>query len=139
MGDTVKQFDAILFSGVAGVLGTVFIVVAMLGMLSNGETNELMLGGSIPASTITGILLLLTAGALGTNQRWARFLGILSFGAVVLFGGPSVTPATYLATVQVAVAGVATVYLIVRNPVSTPERSTIDESTSATRVGSTIR
>jgi len=139
MGETVKAFDALVLAGVAAVLGTVFVIGAMIGLLSGGETITLVLADSIVASTTVGVLLLLTAGALGTDQRWARVLGVCSFLAVVPLGFPSPSDPAVLPTVYTSFAGLATLYLLWRNPVTTGDRSEVDESTSATRVGSTIR
>lgn len=139
MGETVKAFDALVLAGVAAVLGTVFLVGAMIGLLSGGDSTTLVLGDAVAASTVVGVLLLLTAGALGTDQRWARYLGILSFLVVVPLGFPSTTDPAVLPVVHTTVAGLATLYLLWRNPVTTGERSAVDESTSATKVGSTIR
>ena len=139
MGETVKTFDALVVAGVAAMLGTAFIVGAMLALLSSGETTTLVLSNSVPVGTIVGVMLLLSAGAFGTGQRWARYLGILSFGAVVLFGFPPLSGPTVLRVVAALLAGLATVYLLFRNPISEVERSSVDESTSASKAGSTIR
>jgi hypothetical protein len=139
MGETVKRFDAVLFAGVASVLGTVYLLGAMLEMLSEGNATTLLLADSVPAATVFGTLLLLTAGALATDQRWARYLGILAFAGIALFGFPSLSSPSLLPAVQTAIGGLLTLYLVFRNPVHTPERSQVDESTSASKVGSTIR
>ena len=139
MGDTVKAFDALVLAGVAAVLGTVFLVGAMIGLLSGGDSITLVLADSVVASTVVGVLLLLTGGALGTDQRWARYLGIISFLIVVPLGFPSVSDPAVMPVVHTTVAVLATLYLLWRNPVKTGERSSVDESTSATKVGSTIR
>jgi len=139
MGDTVKAFDALVLAGVAAVLGTVFLVGAMIGLLSGGDSITLVLADSVVASTVVGVLLLLTGGALGTDQRWARYLGIISFLIVVPLGFPSVSDPAVMPVVHTTVAVLATLYLLWRNPVATGERSSVDESTSATKVGSTIR
>ena len=61
MGETVKAFDALVLAGVAAVLGTVFLVGAMIGLLSGGDSITLVLGDSVAASTVVGVTLLLTA------------------------------------------------------------------------------
>jgi len=139
MGGTVKAFDALVLAGVAVMLGTVFVVGAMIGLLSDGETMTLVLANSVAGSTIVGVLLLLTAGALGTGQRWARYLGLLSFLVVVPLGFPSLSDPAVFAVIQTVTAALSTLYLLWRNPVTTSERSAVDESTSASKVGSTIR
>lgn len=139
MGETVKAFDAVLLAGIAAVMGTGLVVGAMLALLSGGETMTLVLANSIPVGTIVGVVLLLTAGAFGTEQRWARYLGILAFLAVVIFGFPSLSAPTVLPVIQTVLSALSTLYLLFRNPVSKPDRSGVDESTSASKVGSTIR
>lgn len=140
MGETLKAFEALAIAGVGAVLGTGFVVGAMLALLSDGATTTaLVLGNSVPVGTAVGVLLLLTAGALGTGQRWGRFLGVLSFGPVVAFGIPAVASAAVLPAVYTGLSLLVTVYLLLRNPVAKPEQSPVDESTSASKVGSTIR
>lgn len=139
MGETVKTFDALVLAGVAAVLGTGFVVGGMLAMLSGGETMSLVLANSIPVSTVVGILLLLTAGAFGTEQRWARYLGILSFLAVVPFGIPVLTAPSVIPVAESMMSGLSVLYLLYRNPIPRPDRTSVDESTSATKAGSTIR
>lgn len=139
MGETVKSFEALVFAGVAAVLGTGFVVGAMLALLSDGATTALVLGNSVPVGTVVGVMLLLTTGALGTGQRWGRFVGVLSFGPVVAVGIPAVTSAAVLPVVYTGLAALATVYLLFRNPVANSEQTPVDESTSASKVGSTIR
>ena len=70
MGETVKAFDALVLAGVAAVLGTVFLVGAMIGLLSGGDSITLVLADSVVASTVVGVLLLLTGGALGTDNEF---------------------------------------------------------------------
>lgn len=140
MGETAKAFDAVILAGVSAILGAGFVVSAMLALLSGGSAStSMVLAGSVPVATTVGVLLLLTTGAFGTGQRWARYVGILSFGAVILFGIPLFTPLSALSVVYTVVSVVVTVYLLFRNPISKPDRSQVDESTSATKVGSTIR
>jgi hypothetical protein len=140
MGETSKSFDAVLLAGVSSVLGSGFILSAMIALLSgSGSTTAMVLAGSIPVGTVVGVLLLLTAGALGTEQRWARHLGILSFGGVVVFGNPVFTPLSALSVFYSVVSAFATLYLLFRNPIAKTDRSQVDESESATKVGSTIR
>ena len=140
MGETTKAFDAVILSGIGSVLGAGFVLSAMLALLSSSDsTTAMVLAGSVPVGTVVSVLLLLTAGALWTEQRWARYVGILSFGAVVLFGVPLFTPLGPLSLFYTVVSAIAAVYLLFRNPVSRSDRSQVDESTSATKVGSTIR
>lgn len=140
MGETTDAFDATILAGYGLVLGAGFILSAMLTLLSgDGSTTAMVLAESVPVGTVVGVLLLLTAGALGSEQRWARYVGILSFGGVVVFGIPPFTPLSVASAIYVALSAISVVYLLFRNPVSRSERSQVDESESATKVGSTIR
>jgi len=140
MGETVKSFDAYVLSGVAAVLGTGFVVGAMLALLGGSETTTAMvLADSVPVGTVVGVLLLLTTGAFVSGQRWARYLGFLAFVAVVLFGFPSPSSPSVIPVVHTSLSVLAAVSLLFRNPISKAERSQVDESTSASKVGSTIR
>lgn len=139
MGSQNTRFDAVVIAAVALVLGVAYLLGAMLALLSNGGDGFLLLMGSVPVTTTIGVFLTLTGGLLGTGHRYGRFLGTMSFGAVVVFGRPSLAAPEALEVVQASISLVLALYLTVRNPVPKTERSNIDESTSATKVGSTLR
>ena len=138
MGLEDSEFDSVLIAALAGVIGGAYLVGAMVALMANSTESALLLGESIGVATAVGVLLLLTAGALAASQRWARFLGVLSFGPVIVFGHPTgaLEP---IPVFQTVVAAVSAVYLTLRNPVKRRDRSNVDDSDSASKVGSTMR
>lgn len=139
MGSENVAFDAVVIAAVGVVLGVAYLLGAMLALLGNGGESVLLLTASVPVTATVSVLLLLTGGFLGTGHRYGRWIGMMAFGAVVVFGRPTLSSPDSFAIAQGALALLLVLYLVVRNPVPRTERSSIDESTSATRVGSTIR
>lgn len=139
MGSESTTFDAIIIAGIGGTFGVTYLFGTMLALFSNSGQGVLLLADSVAVTTTIGILLTLTAGLLGTGYGYGRHVGMLSFGAVVIFGRPSLAAPEAFPVVQAGIALLITVFLVFRNPVPTTDRSNVDESTSASRVGSTIR
>lgn len=139
MGSENLQFDALVIASVGGVLGVAYLLGAMLSLLSSGGTNVLLLAGSVPFTAAVGVLLSLSAGLLSTGHRFGRYLGILTFGAIGAVTFPSLSSPGPFVAGQAGLSFLLALYMVVRNPVPKTEKSKIDESTSATRVGSTIR
>lgn len=139
MGSTNVSFEAAVVAAVGVTLGIAHLVGAMLAMLSDGGTSVLLLGESIPGTTVVGTLLLLVAGFLGTGHRYGRYLGVVAFGGAAVLGRPSLAAPEAFPVAQSGLALAVALYLTVRDPVPVAERSNVDESTSASKVGSTIR
>lgn len=139
MGSKRMSFDAGVVTAVGVVLGVAYLLGAMFALLSGGGNSVLLLANSVPVTTTTGVFLLLMAGLLGTGHRNGRYVGILAFGAVVAFGRPTMAAPEPFAVLQAGLGVAFAVYLLLRNPVPARDRSNVDESTSATKVGSTIR
>jgi len=93
----------------------------------------------VAVTTTTAIALMLVAGFLGTGSRQGRYVGVLAFGAVAVFGRPSLVSPEPFPVAHAGLAVLIVLYLALRNPISEPERSNVDESTSASKLGSTIR
>lgn len=139
MGSENVSFEAVGIATVGVVVGIAYLLGAMLSLLSDGGSNVLVLADSVAVTTTAGVLSLLTAGFLGTGHRYGRYLGVLTYASVAIAAAPSLASPTAPATAQAALASLVTLYLTVRNPVPVRERSNIDESTSASKLGSTIR
>lgn len=139
MGSENVSFEAVAIAAVGVVLGVAHLLGAMLALLGEGANGVLLLAGSVPVTTTVSVLLLLMAGFFGTGSRYGRFVGIVAFGAVAVLGRPSLSAPEPFPVAQSGLALVIVLYLVFRNPVPAPERSNVDESTSATKVGSTIR
>ncbi|WP_225334544.1 hypothetical protein [Halomicrobium urmianum] len=139
MGLDDSGFDAVVMSALAGVLGGVYLVGSSVAIMANSAEGALLLGGSVGVTTVVGVLLLTTAGALLAGQRWARYLGVLAFVSVVAFGHPTPEAIEAVPVFQTVVAVLSVLYLTFRDPVGKGDRSNVDDSTSAAKVGSTIR
>lgn len=139
MGSGRVRFDGAVVATGGAVLGVAYLLGAMLALLADGGGAGLLLGGSTPITAGAGVALTVAAGLLATGHRRGRVVGMVAFGAVALFGRPSLASPDPVLVVQSAVAASFVLYLLVRNPVPTSDRSNVDESTSATRVGSTLR
>lgn len=139
MGEEETSFGAIVVAGVAMLIGTKVLVASMITLLSvSGGTAELLLD-SVFVTAIVGIILLLTTGALVARLGWSRPLAIVTLAVVAVLGRPTMGELDPIAVGQTTIAILTILYLLVNNPVSKTTRSEVDESTSATRVGSTIR
>ena len=139
MGSENTSLEAVVVAAVGLVVGVAYFFGAMLALLSNGGNGTLLLAGSVPVTTVVGTILMVAAGLVGTGYRSGRYVALLAFCAVAAFGRPSLASPEPIPVIQTAFALVAVLYLLARNPVPQGDRSNVDESTSATRVGSTIR
>lgn len=139
MGSENTGFEAVVIAALGVILGVAYLLGGMLALLSDGGNDVLLLADSISATVTIGILLMLTAGFLGTKHSHSRYLGVIAFGAVAVFGRPAVATPEAFPVVQAGLAFLVALYMAFRNPVPATERSNVDESTSATKVGSTIR
>ncbi|WP_226010155.1 hypothetical protein [Halomicrobium salinisoli] len=139
MGMDDTGFDAVVMAALAGVLGGTYVVGASVAMMADSTESALLLGGSVGVTTVVGVLLLTTAGTLLAGQRWARYLAVLAFVPVVAFGYPRPGAVEAIPVFQTVVAVLSVLYLTFRNPVRGGDRSNVDDSESAAKVGSTIR
>lgn len=139
MGSESVSFEGVVIAAVGVVMGITYLLGAMLGMMANGGENVLLLADSLPVTVVIGVLLLLTAGFLGTGHRQGRYVGMMAFIAVAIFGRPTLAAPEAIPLAQTGFVLLVALYLVLKNPVSEPERSNVDESNSASKVGSTIR
>jgi len=139
MGEEETPFGAIVAAGVAMLIGTKLLVGSMIQLLSIDGNNVALLLDSVPATTVLGTVLLVTTGALVARLWWSRWLAIATLTVVVILGRPAMSDPEPIAVAQTALAVAVVLYFVVANPVATQDRSDIDESASASRLGSTIR
>ncbi len=139
MGLDDTGFEAVVMAALTGVLGGAYVVGASVAIMADSADSALLLGGSIGVTTVVGVLLLTTAGVLLAGQRWARYLAVLTFVPVVAFGYPRPGAVEAIPVFQTAVAVLSVLYLTFRNPVGGGDRSNVDDSDSAAKVGSTLR
>jgi predicted ABC-type sugar transport system permease subunit len=139
MGEGDPTFGAIVIAGMTMLVGTKLLVSAMVELFSQASTSAQLMAGSVPVTIVVGMLLLVATGALVTRLGWSRPLGIVSLAVVAVLGAPTLADPDPVAIAQTVLALLTVLYLIVANPVERPGRSDIDESESASRIGSTIR
>ena len=133
------RFDAVVVAAAGGVFGVAYLLGAAIGLLSDGGNGVLLLGGSVPLTASVGVLLATAAGLLATGHRYGRYIGVVTYAAVAVFGRPSLASPEPFPAAQAGLALLFACYLTVRDPIPNADRSHVDESTSATRLGSTIR
>jgi lysylphosphatidylglycerol synthetase-like protein (DUF2156 family) len=139
MGEEEAAFGALVVAGVTMLIGTKLLVGSMIELISvNGGTGQLLLG-SVPGTTTVAICLLMVTGSLLSRLWWSRSLALVTLAVVAVLGRPVLADPEPIALGQTVIAVVTITYLLVANPVKKQERSNIDESSSASRVGSTIR
>lgn len=139
MGEEETSFGAIVAAGVTMLIGTKLLVGAMIELLSVSGGNAQLLLGSVAATAIVAIVLLLATGSLVSRLWWSRSLAIVALAITAILGRPAMGDPDPVALGQTALAIVTVLSLLVSNPVRKEERSEIDESTSASKLGSTIR
>lgn len=139
MGSENASFEAVVLAAVGLVFGVAYFLGAMLALVANGTNGVLLLADSVPVTAAVGLLLSLYAGLVGSGYRTGRYVGIVAFLAVAVLGRPSLAPPEPFPVVQTGFALLVALFMIARNPVPERDRSNVDESTSATKVGSTIR
>lgn len=136
-GDT--NFESALVAGLSLALGGAYVVVGSFDLMGSLSNTHLLLSGSTVVTLIVGVLLLLGSGIFLAGSSFARYYGILAFGTVVVFGRPSLAAPTVVDVGQASIALLTALYLVLRDPVPTSQRADVDEETSGTRVGSTLR
>lgn len=136
VGDN-STFDALILSALAITLAAKYLVGAVMSILSGPAPSPLLLK-AVSITVVVGFLLALAAGGLVAGHGWSRWVAILGFVGVVALGHPTVSSPEPMLIVESAVTLIAVLYLLARNPVGADERS-VDEETSASRIGSTLR
>lgn len=146
MSDSEVGFEAYLVASTCALAGTKHLIVGMTTMLSGAA--GLAPSSSVPATIAVGLALVSTGGLVAAGSRSGRVVGIVAQAGVLavslptLFGDGIALAGLAAAPITAAEAGVAVllfVYLLFRNPLRRPERSEVDSSTSASRIGSTLR
>lgn len=148
MGGSDVRFSAVVLASLAGVVGVKYLVGSMLAVLSNWrepatipavEPSPLVLGESFVATMVCGILLLCVAGGFLTGIRSVRIWSIVTFVVVIGLSIPSILAVDLIITAEAVAFAGATLYLLRHNPVARTGRNPVDESDSASRLGSTLR
>lgn len=139
MGEEGKSFGAIVVASVALIMASKYLVTAMIVGMSARPLDVPLLLDSTVVTAVTGVALVVVAGAFVTTVAFARAFAILTFAIVGVLGQVWVTPVEPIVVGETAVAALAVLFLLLYDPIVREERAEVDESTSATRIGSTIR
>lgn len=139
MGEEGKSFGAIVVASVALIMASKYLVTAMIVQMSASPLDIPVLLDSTIVTAVAGAALVLVAGGFVAAVTFARPFAIMTFGAVAVMGQPWITPVEPMVVGETVVAAIAVLYLLLYDPIHRPERTEVDESTSATRIGSTIR
>lgn len=139
MGEEGKSFGAIVVASVALIMASKYLVTAMIVQMSATPLDIPLLLDSTIVTAVAGVALVVVAGAFVTAVAFARSFAILTFTAVAVLGQFWVAPVEPIVVGETAIAALAVVYLLLYDPIRREERTEVDESTSATRIGSTIR
>lgn len=139
MGEEGKSFGAIVVASVALIMASKYLVTAMIVQMSATPLDIPMLVDSTIVTGVAGVALAILAGAFVSAFTFARSFAILTFAAVAVLGQPWVAPVEPIVIGETMVAALAVLYLLLYDPITREQRTEVDESTSATRVGSTLR
>jgi hypothetical protein len=139
MGTETVRFGGIVVAAFGIIAGTAYFMQATLAWLGTETTQYLLLGGSPVVSMSIGVMLLLTAGFLIMGSGAGRALGIIAFGAVAVFGRPSMASPEPLLIAQAGLAVTVAFGLVFISPLKQKPTHKVDESGSATKMGSTLR
>lgn len=139
MGEEGKSFGAIVVASIAVILGSKYLVLAMVVQMSPAQLAVPLLLDSTLVTAVVGTVLVLLSGGFVSGIAFTRSVAILTFAAAVVLAKPWVTPVEPLVIGESMVAATTVLYLLLEDPIHRPERTEVDESTSATRIGSTIR
>jgi len=139
MGEAGKSFGAIVIASVAIILASKYLVTAMIVQMASAPLAIPLLLDSPVVTAVVGIALAGVAGGMVGAFAFARLVAILTFTAVAVLGQPWITPVEPVVIGETVVAAITVLYLLLYNPIHHDERAEVDESTSASRIGSTIR
>lgn len=139
MGEEGKSFGALVVASVALIMASKYLVTAMVVQLSPGPLDIPLLLDSTIVTAVVGVALVGVAGAFVAAVTFARAVAILTFAAVAILGKVWVGPVEPIVIGETAIAALGVLYLLVHDPIRREERTEVDESTSATRIGSTLR
>ena len=139
MADTSPKFGALVVASLAGVVGTKYLLGGALALIDETVNSSMLVADSIGLTICCGILLAVVTGGFIDGATWARLATILTFLIVAGLSVPAVLAFDPIIIVETVGMGLSLLYLLVRNPITRAEETTVDETDSASRVGSTLR
>jgi len=139
MVDTKPTFGALVVASLAGVVGAKYLMGGALAVIDESVSRSMLVADSIGVTIGCGVVLGVVAGGFVEGAFWARASTIAVF---LLIGGlsiPAMLAADPIITTETVGMGLSIGYLLVRNPIERTEDAAVDETDSASRVGSTLR
>ena len=139
MANRTPKFGALVIASLAGVVGIKYLVGGSLALIDDSMVSSLMVSDITALSLGVGVMLCLLAGAFFEGVRWARPAGIVTFVAVAGLSVPALRSMDLIIVTETVAMGISVLYLLARNPIEVEAATDVDDSDSATRVGSTLR
>lgn len=139
MVKTNPKFGAWVIGSIAGVVGVKYLLGGAIALIDDGVTSAMLVADIIPLTLACGFLLCVVCGAFVDGATWARPLTILSFMLVGGLSIPAVQAQDPVIIAETIGMVLGTLYLFVRNPIEREEVTKVDDSDSASRIGSTLR
>ena len=139
MADTSPKFGALVVASLAGVVGTKYLLGGALALIDETVNSSMLVADSTVLTIGCGVVLAVAAGGFIEGAVWARTSTLLAFLLVAGLSVPAVLAFDPIITAETVGVGLSIVYLLRRNPIDRADEATVDETDSASRVGSTLR
>ena len=139
MADTSPKFGGLVVASLAGVVGTKYLLGGALAMVDATDASSVLVMDYIPLTFAVGILLGLVTGAIASGFVLARAMAIVMFLGLLAVSIPAIQARDPVIIVESVGLGLSILYLSVRKPIERVESTKVDEESSGTRTGSTLR
>jgi hypothetical protein len=139
MVKTSPKFGAWAVGSIAGVTGVKYLLGGALALIDDGVTSSVLVQDIVPLTLACGFLLCIGAGAFVDGATWARGYGIVILAAVGALSLPAIRMGDPVIIFESVAGTISILYLLVRDPIKRKEVTQVDDSDSATRIGSTLR
>jgi hypothetical protein len=139
MTSKTPKFGAWVVASLAGIVGIKYVMGGALALIENSVVSSITVSDTIALSLGCGVLLCVVAGAFVECLNWARPVGLVTFLLVAGLSVPALLAMDPIIVAETVGMGLSVLYLLVRSPFETKATTKVDESDSATRVGSTLR
>ncbi|WP_135302432.1 hypothetical protein [Haloarcula amylovorans] len=139
MTERTPRFGALVVASLAAVVGAKYLIGGALAMVETAVSDAMLVSGSVPATFAAGLLLAVVAGGIVDGAAWARAATVLMFLLVAALSVPALLAVDPIIVTETVGMGLASAYLLVRNPIEDESPRRVDEEDSASRIGSTLR
>ncbi|MBX0293746.1 hypothetical protein [Haloarcula nitratireducens] len=139
MTERTPRFGALVVASLAAVVGAKYLIGGVLATVETAVSDAMLVTGSVPATFAAGLLLVVAAGGIVDGAGWARAATVLTFLLVAALSAPALLAFDPIIVTETVGMGLASAYLLVRNPIEDESPRRVDEEDSASRIGSTLR